>query len=176
MLSSQMLLAAIPILALAAIVVLHLTMAWACPNRSPWWSLSIASLAGVILSVVATIYVSANLSVLEALSNMTVNGAAVGALAFCYFNFVNLNYTALRVRMLRDLPDHADGFSIDDLKVRYGADTILDLRLQRLISSGELSFDGSRYRLGRSRNLLLIGRVINSARSFLGLLDRHSPV
>jgi hypothetical protein len=97
-----------------------------------------ASLASVLMSAVATIYVSADLPLLDALSNITVNCATAAALAFCYFNFVNLNYTALRFRMLRDLPDHANGFSIDDLKVCYGADIALDLRLQRLINSGEL--------------------------------------
>ena len=170
----SLLLAVVPIFALAAIVLLQIMMAWTWPNRSPWWSLSIASPIGMVLTVLATIVISIHHPDAEVLSYTMVNCAACIALAFCYFNFVNLNYTSLRIRMLRELLTHENGVSMDELKARYSADVVLDLRLKRLVSSNQLRFDGARYQLGGSRTLLAIGMLIDAIRSLLGFPNRHS--
>jgi hypothetical protein len=169
-----MVLASVPILALALITLLHLGLSRLWPRRLPWRSLSIASAAGLACAAALTAALLLRAPPSELAAYVFVNAGATAALAFGYFNFVNLNFTSLRVRMLREL--NAIGcLSISDIKVRYGADTVLDLRLARLVEAGELSFDGSVYRLGPSRRILMIGRILDRLKAIIVPHARDEP-
>jgi hypothetical protein len=160
------LLASVPILALALIAVLHAGLSRLQPERLPWWSLAIAAAFGLVLSAALTAYLSLAAPPYELAAYVLVNSAGAAALAFGYFNFVNLNFTSLRVRMLREMLA-TGSLTLDDLRARYGAEAVLDLRLERLVTAGQLSFDGSVYRLGRSRNILAIGRILDGLKALV---------
>jgi hypothetical protein len=86
------------------------------------------------------------------------------ALGFGYFNFVNLNVTSLRVRLLRELLErHPDGLVRDDIIRRYGAQAVLRLRLERLVRSGQVVVRGDRLFIGR-KGVLLIARIFTLLR------------
>jgi hypothetical protein len=159
-------LASVPVLALGLVTAAHIILARLRPQRLPWWSLSIAAAAGLIFAAGITAYVASlsQCTPRDLAAFVVVNAGCTAALAFGYFNFVNLHFTSLRMRILREMGT-AGRISIADLKARYGADTVLDLRLKRLVDAGELSFDGAVYRLGGSRKILMIGRILDCLKS-----------
>lgn len=91
------------------------------------------------------------------------------ALSFCFWAFLNLNITSLRIRMLREILRSSEGISRSDLTARYSADEFLRRRLDRLAQGKQLSFAGDRWRL-ESRTLLVLARFLAAVR-FLVLSD-----
>lgn len=90
------------------------------------------------------------------------------ALSYCFWVFLNLNITALRIRILRELllsPGHA--MARTDLDQIYHPQEMLDRRLARLLASGDivLNADG-RYTLAKSR-LLHLARLVNFVSRFV---------
>ena len=85
------------------------------------------------------------------------------ALSFCFWAFLNLNITSLRIRMLREILRSSDGISRSDLTARYSADEFLRRRLDRLAQGKQLSFTGDRWRL-ESRTLLLLAQFLAAVR------------
>lgn len=83
------------------------------------------------------------------------------ALGFCYFNFVNLNVTSLRIRLLRELLErHPQGVARGEIFTKYGAEQILSVRLERLTRSGHFVHQENRYYTGK-RSILFIARIID---------------
>lgn len=91
-------------------------------------------------------------------------------LVFTYVITVfNLGATARRIRLLRELyqaPSRA--LTLDEVYKVYNADVILQLRLSRLVRSGQLHFDGHAYRIG-SLFFLFQSRLLWMMRSLLGI-------
>lgn len=158
----------IPIVALVAIVAVQLALT-RLGLRSPWFSLFIAALVGIIIALGATSIILWRSPAGNLIASLIVNAGTTAALAFGYFNFVNLNYTSLRIRMLREFLDSDSGLSIDDLKGRYSAERVLQLRLDRLVRAGEVVRHGERYCLGDSRKFLRIAQVLFAIRRILGM-------
>jgi hypothetical protein len=72
-------------------------------------------------------------------------------LSFCYFNFINLNMTSIRIRLLRELlAADAAGLPRSEVLERYGAQHVLHVRLQRLLQAGEVRRVGDGYVLAGS--------------------------
>ena len=92
-----------PVAALALTVVLQLALLRLQPHRLPWWSLAVAAAAGTAFAILATCWLAWDEPVSDIVGYALVNGATAIALAFGYFNFVNLNFTSLRVRLLREM-------------------------------------------------------------------------
>jgi hypothetical protein len=157
----SLMIAAVPLMALVPNIAVHLLLARLQPDRLPWHSIFLATLVALSFTIAVTIILSRGMAVADATALLVINIGTSVALAFCYFTFVNLNYTSLRVRMLRDLVEKGGYFSLDDLMQRYDADAVLDIRLHRLVKAAELRLDGSRYRLGVSRKFLLIGAFLD---------------
>jgi len=162
-------LASVPIVAQTLVTVLHLVLTRLRPAWLPWQSLAVASAAGVVFAVGMTVAIVDHGSSLDLACYVILNSGASVAFAFGYFNFVNLNYTSLRVRLLRELAHRSGGFTVDDIMRQYNAGVALDLRLARLVKAGELRFDGTRYYLGSSRKFLSIGRTVRVVRGVLGV-------
>jgi hypothetical protein len=153
-----------PICALALTVVLQLALSRLQPSRLPWWSLAVAALAGTAFAMLATCWLGWHVPAADLVGYTLVNGGTAAALAFGYFNFVNLNFTSLRVRLLREMLESSGTTSMQSLRQRYGAETILALRLERMVRAGELVQTGSRFRIGENRRVLLIGRILGAIR------------
>ncbi len=66
-------------------------------------------------------------------------------LSYSYFHFLNLGETARRIRILRELYDSKEGLSYGELLERYNANMIIEVRLKRLIDSGQIELKNGRY-------------------------------
>lgn len=87
------------------------------------------------------------------------NLMTVIALGYGYFHFVNLGETARRIRLLREIYNEANGITKTELVRRYNSKMILELRLNRLLSKGQIIARDNRYFI-RSRLMLFITRII----------------
>jgi hypothetical protein len=85
------------------------------------------------------------------------------ALAFCFWTFLNLNVTSLRIRILREVLHAGGSVSAAQLAAQYSDDEFLSRRLARLEAAKQLSFVGGRWRL-ESRVLLILARTMDAAR------------
>lgn len=104
---------------------------------------------------------------LDPLGYWTTNIIAYLALAFCYWAFLNLNITSLRIRILRELlaaPNHA--LPLDALASAYRPDEMLERRLKRLINVGQAREQDGRYVLA-ARQFLLLARCVESFRALI---------
>jgi hypothetical protein len=70
-------------------------------------------------------------------------------LGYCYFNFVCLGETARRIRILRELLDAGEGLSYAELLKRYNAKDIVEVRIKRLLTNGQIVLKDGRYFIGK---------------------------
>lgn len=90
------------------------------------------------------------------------------ALSFCFWAFLNLNITSLRIRVLRDLLAANGSAAVSDVLASYPDEERLQRRLRRLTSGGQIVLVDGRWRL-KSRVLLVIARVLEVVRGIMGL-------
>lgn len=88
------------------------------------------------------------------------------ALGYCYFHFINLGETALRIRIMRELREAPQGLSLDELLARYGTKEIIDRRISRLQRNGQIIAKGNKYYL-RSPTMLIMAKSILALRYIL---------
>jgi hypothetical protein len=98
---------------------------------------------------------------------LVVNLVIASALGFCYWNFLNLNITSLRIRILREMLQ-MDGYSMThvDLRSRYGESEMLDRRLQRLLTAKQIQYKNGRYTL-QSTPLLWLANILRQLRRII---------
>ena len=87
-------------------------------------------------------------SVKVLLAHLTVSLLIYSALGYCYFHFINLGETARRIRILRELYEAQDGLSLEEILERYNAQSIVALRIQRLVHNGQIRAQQNRYVIG----------------------------
>lgn len=97
-----------------------------------------------------------------------VNAPAYLALSYCYFNLANLGQSSIRIRMYSEVASTPSGVSVQDMSLQYSDAAFLEMRLQRLIESGDIFQRDGRYFLGRGR-LALLAKVMRALKFvFLG--------
>ncbi|MCP4002565.1 MAG: hypothetical protein GY725_00075 [bacterium] len=151
--SGEALLSLSPVFGLASYVIAHVGISRAFSARG----MLFRAICGFAVGALAMLWIN-----LEAPPELRLlNGLSYLALGFGYFNFVNLNFTSIRVRVLRELLEcHPVPITNEQIRKNYGAGEILDSRLQRLTATGQLVRDGNRYRTGKG-GVLLISRVFD---------------
>lgn len=99
---------------------------------------------------------------------LTVNMLTYGMLGYCYFHFINLGETARRIRILRELHEAGGGLSMDELLKRYNAAQMVEIRLQRLLGTGQIVERGGRYLIGKPVMLWISQAIVLTKRIILG--------
>lgn len=100
------------------------------------------------------------------LPNLIVNIIIYSSLGYCYFHFINLGETARRIRILRELYDSNGGLSLEEILKRYNAKKMVELRLQRLLSNGQvilkdgMLYNGKPIMLFISKTIILMKLII----------------
>lgn len=97
---------------------------------------------------------------------LLVNGPTYAALGYCYYSFVQLGQTSIRIRLYSEIAGRADGLGADEVAREYSDDALMQVRLQRLVDSGDIVKRSGRYYVGRSR-LVWIGNALCVAKQFL---------
>ena len=88
------------------------------------------------------------------------------ALSYCYYSFVQLGQTSIRLRMYSEIASRATGVTLEEMEQEYDESALTNMRLQRLIESGDILEKDGRYFIGR-RRLLLVVHIILAAKHIL---------
>lgn len=96
----------------------------------------------------------------------TVNLPIFLCLSYCYYNFVQLGQTSIRIRMYTEIASRPEGVAVEEIEHEYDEAALTELRLRRLIESGDVIAKGGCYFVAR-RRLLLIANIIFAAKHFL---------
>lgn len=93
-------------------------------------------------------YLTAMPDVMELMGQSALNLLTYVALGYCYFHFINLGETARRIRILRELQESENGLTLEGILERYNAFSIINVRLQRMISNKQIVLQEGRYYIG----------------------------
>lgn len=113
-----------------------------------------------------SIYLVSPASGIEFLANLLSNTIIYFALSFCYFNLITLGETARRIRLMVELDESGTGLLLPEILQRYNAKKVVDLRLDRLLNNGEVTYKNNRYFIGNSI-MLQIGKIYIIAKLIL---------
>ena len=154
-----------PVLGLAVSCLVHLAATRFIRGRGPYPPLAVGALAGIVTTLVVTLVASARAAADagDTLALAVMNGVASLALAFCYFNFVNLTIASLRIRILEELVDAGGGLPHAVLLDRYGSGNVAGIRLERLVRGGHLVERNGRLHTGRLQ-FLVVARIFDALR------------
>lgn len=120
--------------------------------------------AGVL--AVSEVFLVPRMPAAEVLGSVLVHLLTYAALAYCYFHFVNLGQSSIRIRIYAEIAAARDGLSVAQLLSEYNETSLMAMRLHRLVESGDLVVKDGRYFLGR-RRLVPVARIIFAAKRFL---------
>jgi len=84
-----------------------------------------------------------------------INIVTYSLLGLCYFSFINLSVTAIRVRLLSELYEFQEGLEIEEIMERYNSNEILIIRIDRLINNGQITYKNDRYYAKKSITLVM---------------------
>ena len=87
-------------------------------------------------------------------------------ISYCYYNFVQLGQTSIRLRMYSEIVAHTSGVIVSEIEREYDERGFTEVRLRRLLESGDVIEREGHYFIGRTR-LLHIANVILAAKHFL---------
>jgi hypothetical protein len=130
-----------PLVGLAVGVVGQVVAHWVAPRSPIVLSYAAGFLCGAIISLL-TLFASGRP---VDWYDLMVCLLTFGGLNYCYSNFVNLNFTSLRIRLLKELLATGGTARADDVARKYGSEAILKRRLARLVEWGQLRELSGRY-------------------------------
>lgn len=100
-----------------------------------------------------------------------VNLPIYGALSYCFFSFVNLGQSSIRIRIYAKIAAHPEGVSVAEIAREYNEKSLIEMRLRRLVESGDLVLRNGRYVLGRKRFVPIAHTIFWIKRLILGKLS-----
>ena len=166
MFDAHALLVAAPLFGLAAYCVTHVLVCRLVAHRGRYFPLWVGFLAGLggslLLGVAASVLASdppADGAALQGLNLLTYL-----ALAFGYFNFINLNIASLRIRMVEELLEAGGSMSRQELLACYNSNEVASVRLARLLRGGHLREEQGRYYSGKALKFLLVAKIFDGLR------------
>ena len=77
-------------------------------------------------------------------------------LSLCYFTFLNMGVSALRIRLLNELEDNPKGLTTDEILIKYNSQEIINRRINKLASNKQISYKDQRYYSKKSITLLMV--------------------
>ena len=95
----------------------------------------------------------------EFMTLFVVNSLTYLALSYCYAHFINLGEGARRIRIIRELYKSETGLTMDELLKTYNGRQMVENRINRLMSGGQIILRNNRYFIGKP-HMLLMARII----------------
>ncbi len=158
-----------PILGVAADFMVHVILARLAAPAGPVriQFVSIAAGFAVTLAVLAAMLVDLPVTGGDRVALSAMHLMAFACLGFILFNVVNANVSSLRIRMLKEYLAR-DPVPLDDkdMFLRYPAREILEGRLDRLQSGGQIEARDGRFRVS-GRLVIAVGRFFAALRALL---------
>lgn len=157
--------ALIPVIGLAVNVAFQIVSFRFLPPLGLLRSIALGFLAGLL----ALFAVEISMSVLQPGSRadmlifFCVDGVTYVCLGYCYWAYINLGETSLRIRILRELQESQESLSMEELRSRYNPDEMFERRIQRLVKHGQVMVRGGRYVVDRPL-LLLLAKMVGLVR------------
>ena len=87
-------------------------------------------------------------------------------LSYCYFTFAQMGQASIRIRLYTEIASRTEGVAVSEIEREYDETALTELRLHRLIESGEIVTRSGSYFIGQGR-LPLIANIIFAAKYFL---------
>ncbi len=156
---------AIPVTALVVNMAVQLLAARA--RRHPGLLPSV--LAGFVAGLVATCGLEIGLwnwqgiPWSQAAPFLVVNVGTYAALSYCFFGFLNLGETSLRIRIFNELRQTPAGLSEEEMSARYNYRRMMEVRLERLVRGHQVVEREGRYFL-EGRALRGIAALVRAAK------------
>jgi hypothetical protein len=157
-----------PIVAMAVNVVVQIVLFRLRRGTHYFGSIIQAFLCGALTCLVAESFfiVSSGFAGDRVFLALAVNVPIYLGLSYCFYSFVQLGQTSIRLRMYSEIAGQAQGVSLVEMEKEYDEHRLAEMRLQRLIESGDLVGQQEHYVIGKNR-LVLIASVIFAAKHFL---------
>jgi hypothetical protein len=116
---------------------------------------------GFLILVILEFYILLNSSfpIGQFIGIFFVDALTYTLLGYGFFHFVNLGETARRIRILRELYESSNGLTMQELLNKYNTKEIIDKRITRLISNGQIVLKDNKYFIANP-TMLLIARII----------------
>lgn len=160
LLEPQAWLALAPVAGLTSDCLSHLILSRLTRGRKLLFSFAASFLLGTATTLAITLTVGWEMSVVDLLANLLLNAIAFVALAFGYFNFVNLNISSIRIRVLQEILADPAGRSTAQILAQYNAREMVITRLERMIYGKQILRANDRVFARRSLYLVIL-RIMN---------------
>lgn len=168
---------AAPVLGLAAYCLAQILFARLMAGRSPYHSLKLGFICGLIAAMAVSGWGIGRMPISpqDRVGYVVLNLLTYLALAFGYFNFVNLTVASLRVRLLEEIREAGGALPADAVEAAYNSRGVVAIRLQRLVQGGHLVDKDGRLHSGRLP-FLIVARIFDGLHWFIfGRRGRRSP-
>jgi hypothetical protein len=162
------LIALAPVIGLAVYCAGHIVAGRLIRGRDPYPALAIGAAMGIVVAAAITIVacIRDGDSAADTLALTAMNTVAAIGFAFGYFNFVNLTIASLRIRILEEIADSGGSLPRAALLERYGACSVAEIRLSRLVVGGHLVERNGRLHTGRLQ-FLVVARIFDAVRALI---------
>lgn len=141
-----------PVLGLLSNCLFQITTKRLFPSISLMRSVHVGFLAGVAFLMIFELFVIKETFYLLLTSSLMIYIAE----SFCYFNLITLCITARRVRILRELYEKGqEGLTLPELLSRYNANDMVQIRVKRLMDSGQVIFKQDKFYVGNPTVLVM---------------------
>lgn len=98
------------------------------------------------------------------LVSLAANWIAFASAFYCYFNYINIGEASLRIRVLAELNMHPEGLPFAQILKNYDNQAIIEARLSRLVSNGQLRLAAKKLFPGAKRRLIYIANFFEFLR------------
>lgn len=157
-----------PVVGLATYCIFQIAVARLASDRSPYYSLAIGFMCGLgaVLAVASWAASCLAVVVVDRVAYLLLDIVTYLALAFGYFNFVNLTVASLRIRLLEEIQESGGGLPRGALMKNYDSRQVVAIRLDRLVRGGHLMDKDSRLHSGRL-SFLIVARIFDGLHWFI---------
>lgn len=153
---------ATPWLALACNIIVNIALLRGRRTMSVVWSLACSFFVGCMAFVVCAASWCHGREAADLAARLAAAFLTYACASYVFFHIVHIPQASVRIRVLQELAAHGP-LAESELLCRYDARTILDLRLSRLLGSGQLTYTNGRYFTGR-RRMLYVARLFRLAK------------
>lgn len=130
-------------------------------------SIVLGFVAGLVAFVIMEVlFLRQTFSTDQLLTAFLVNAPIYVCLAYCFYSFVQLGQTSIRIRLYAEIASTPGGLGVKEVASEYSDDSLVAVRIHRLVESGDLIEMNGAFFVGRGR-LPLIGNILFSAKRFL---------